>query len=212
MCPNIMSDSVVTSPSDATASRSRRGQSFVEFALVLPLLLVLLLGIADFGRVFHAGIVVESAARNAAETASQEYLQLRRNGTPPSTAELDRIAAEAVAAVCEEAQRLPNRVMSGGACVMPMTAVCIHDDPAELTNYGAGCLNGAGAAPAECSALHSGPQALWASGMLPSVEVRVCYRFETIVNLSGVRLPFGNGLDVGTIWLQRDRVFSVADY
>ena len=48
--------------------------------------------------------------------------------------------------------------------------------------------------------------------MLPSVEVRVCYQFETIVNLSDLRLPFGNGLDIGTIWLQRDRVFSVADY
>ncbi|MEP6807849.1 MAG: TadE/TadG family type IV pilus assembly protein, partial [Chloroflexota bacterium] len=29
--------------------RSRRGQSLVEFALMLPLLLVLLLGVADFG-------------------------------------------------------------------------------------------------------------------------------------------------------------------
>jgi hypothetical protein len=180
--------------------------------LVLPLLLVLLLGIADFGRVFHAGIVVESAARNAAEAASQEYLQLRRSGTAPSTAELDRIAAEAKAAVCEEAERLPNRVVSSGTCVMPTIAVCIHDDPAELVNYGAGCLSGAGSAPAECTGMHSGPQALWAPGMLPSVEVRVCYRFETIVNLSGLRLPFGNGLDLGTIWLQRDRVFTVADY
>jgi hypothetical protein len=180
--------------------------------LVLPLLLVLLLGIADFGRVFHAGIVVESAARNAAEAASQEYLQLRRGGTAPSTAELDRIAAEAEAAVCEEAERLPNRVMSGGSCLLPFTAVCIHDDPAELVNYGTGCGSGAGGAPADCTQLHSSWGSLWAAGMLPSVEVRVCYRFETIVNLSGLRLPFGNGLDLGTIWLQRDRVFSVADY
>jgi hypothetical protein len=207
-----MSDTVVFSPTSGPATPSRRGQSFVEFALVLPLLLVLLLGIADFGRVFHAGIVVESAARNAAEAASQEYLQLRRGGTAPSAAELDRIAAEAKAAVCEEAERLPNRVMSGGTCVMPTIAVCIHDDPAELVNYGAGCGSGAGAAPAECTELHSGWPSMWTSGVLPSVEVRVCYRFETIVNLAGVQLPFGNGLDLGTIWLQRARVFSVADY
>ena len=210
--PTIMSDPVATSPTVQPATQSRRGQSFVEFALVLPLLLVLLLGIADFGRVFNAGIVVESAARNAAEAASQEYLQLRRGGTAPTTAELDRIAAEATAAVCEEAERLPNRVMSGGTCLLPITAVCIHDDPAELVNYGSSCGSGAGAAPADCTRLHSSWESLWAAGMLPSVEVRVCYQFETIINLSDLRLPFGNGLDIGTIWLQRDRVFSVADY
>ena len=56
--------------------RSPRGQSLVEFALVLPMLLVLLLGIADFGRVFPAGITIEAAARNAAEAAAQEYLRI----------------------------------------------------------------------------------------------------------------------------------------
>ena len=205
-----MSEAVVAQHS--TRTRSSRGQSFVEFALVLPLLLVLLLGIADFGRVFYAGIVVESAARNAAEGAAQEYLQLRRSGTLPSTAELDRIADEAVAAVCEEAVRLPNRQMSGPTCVLPSTAVCIHDAPAELVNYGTGCGDGASSAPAECTNLHEPWPSLWSAGMLPSVEVRVCYRFVTLINLSGLDLPFGNGLELGTIWLQRDRVFTVADY
>ena len=41
----------------------------VEFALLLPMLIVLLLGIADFGRVFQAGITTEAAARDAAEAA-----------------------------------------------------------------------------------------------------------------------------------------------
>ena len=50
--------------------RSPRGQSLVEFALVLPMLLVLLLGIADFGRVFAAGIILEAASRNGAEAAA----------------------------------------------------------------------------------------------------------------------------------------------
>jgi len=67
------------------------------------MLLVLLLGVADFGRVFHAGIVVEAAARNAAEAAAQEYLQLRRDTTTLTTADYDRIHAVARTAVCEEA-------------------------------------------------------------------------------------------------------------
>ena len=205
-----MSEAVVAQHS--TRTRSSRGQSFVEFALILPLLLVLLLGIADFGRVFNAGIVVESATRNAAEAAAQEYLQLRRSGTLPSSTELSRIADQASAAVCEEAERLPDRLMSGSTCLLPYTAVCIHDAPAELANYGTGCGDGASSAPAECTDLHAPWPSLWSAGMLPSVEVRVCYRFATLLNLSGLELPFGNGLDLGTIWLQRDRVFAVADY
>jgi hypothetical protein len=51
-----------------------RGQSVVEFALVLPVLLVLAIGVADFGQVFAAGITVEAAARDGAEAAAQEYL------------------------------------------------------------------------------------------------------------------------------------------
>ncbi|QSO50336.1 pilus assembly protein [Alicyclobacillus curvatus] len=46
------------------------GQSLVEFALVLPVLLLLLLGIIDFGRVLSAYYVVDHAARDAARYAS----------------------------------------------------------------------------------------------------------------------------------------------
>ncbi len=38
--------------------RSPRGQSLVEFALVLPMLIVLLVGIADFGACFRQGITL----------------------------------------------------------------------------------------------------------------------------------------------------------
>lgn len=73
---HIMSE-FASPPSSESGSRSARGQSLVEFALLLPLLMVLFLGIADFGRVFQSGISIEAAARNAAEAAAQEYL---RNG------------------------------------------------------------------------------------------------------------------------------------
>jgi hypothetical protein len=184
----------------------------VEFALVLPMLLVLLLGIADFGRVFHAGIVMESAARNAAESAAQEYLQIRRDATPATSTDFGRISATAQATVCEEAERLPNRQMSGSTCTLPYTAVCIHDEAAELSNYGTGCGGGASGAPGNCTELHEPWPSLWSSGMLPSVEVRSCYEFDTIIPLDDLQLPFGNGLSLGSVWLQRDRVFTVADY
>lgn len=46
--------------------RSERGAAAVEFALVLPLLVTLLLGIMEFGRVYNAQVSVTSAAREGA--------------------------------------------------------------------------------------------------------------------------------------------------
>jgi len=43
--------------------RSSRGQALVEFALILPFLLMVLLGIAEFGRLLNAYLVLEHAAR-----------------------------------------------------------------------------------------------------------------------------------------------------
>ena len=49
--------------------RGRRGQTLVEFALTLPLLLLLLLGIIEFGRIFQAWVTLQNAARTAARYA-----------------------------------------------------------------------------------------------------------------------------------------------
>ena len=43
----------------------RRGQTLVEFALILPLLLLLLMGVLDFGRAIYANNTIQNAAREA---------------------------------------------------------------------------------------------------------------------------------------------------
>jgi Flp pilus assembly protein TadG len=48
------------------------GQSLVEFALVLPLLLLLLLGIIQFGAAFNALIVLNAAAQEGARVMAIE--------------------------------------------------------------------------------------------------------------------------------------------
>jgi TadE-like protein len=48
------------------AFRSERGQSLTEFALVLPLLVVLLFGIIQFGITFHDYITLTDAVRAGA--------------------------------------------------------------------------------------------------------------------------------------------------
>lgn len=48
-----------------------RGQGLVELALILPVMLLLLLGALDLGRVFYAQITINNAAREGALVASQ---------------------------------------------------------------------------------------------------------------------------------------------
>jgi len=51
-------------------SRRQSGQALVELALVLPILLLILMAIVDFGRVFHGHLAVTAAARQAGREAS----------------------------------------------------------------------------------------------------------------------------------------------
>lgn len=51
--------------------RRQRGASMVELALVLFILLLLVAGVADFGRVFNSYVVITNASREGARYASQ---------------------------------------------------------------------------------------------------------------------------------------------
>jgi hypothetical protein len=211
-----MSD-VVFIQSRWTRTRSHRGQSLVEFALVLPILLVLFLGIVDFGRVFHAGIVIEAGARNAAEIVAEEYRRAVGDGDfladPALYQSLHDLGGTTV---CTEARTLPNttydaltracHVNDGDAATpdwMPVILVCIHDGVDPLCGVAA---FGASIPSPECSALLSPISSAMEGGAEDSryVEVRVCYRFSTLVSA-----PL---LALGDVWLQKDRVFTVADY
>ncbi|NKX52544.1 pilus assembly protein, partial [Arthrobacter deserti] len=47
---------------------AERGAVAVEFALILPILVALLLGIMEFGRAYYTQITLANAAREAART------------------------------------------------------------------------------------------------------------------------------------------------
>lgn len=62
------------------------GQSLVEFAMILPLMLVLLFGLVDFGRAFYSWLVITNAAREGARVGAVQQ---------PSGAINDRITESA---------------------------------------------------------------------------------------------------------------------
>lgn len=200
-----------------TGSRSKRGQSLVEFALLVPLLLVILLGVADFGRVFQAGIIMESASRAAAEAGALEYLrtqELRTAYPGPLANYYAQIHKVASASACEEARILPNTTYAAGSpptCpTWPAVVVCVHDaDAAEICDGSP--ASGYSAGPAQCTGMNDPWTTNRDSQLHPYVEVRVCYRFTTLLNLN-LSLPFGAGISLGDVYIQRKAVFTVADY
>ena len=46
--------------------KTERGQTLVELALVLPIIILILFGTLEFGRIFHSYIVITNAAREGA--------------------------------------------------------------------------------------------------------------------------------------------------
>jgi TadE-like protein len=190
-----------------------RGQSLVEFALLLPLLLIIVLGVVDFGRVFQTGIVMESAARAAAEAGAIEYLREVTGKDPTYVPDYDRIREVAAQIACREASRLPN---SDSTCSeWPIIRVCIHDEAAGDPDCGGPAAVGSGSVPADCPATDGGWSAASALPVADTdanpdpraayVEVRTCYRFTTLI-------PTNDFLPIGVVHLQKNSVFTVADY
>ena len=60
-------------PTEEAAMERHRGQSLVELALVTPILIILILIVADGARVFTANIQIGNAAREGANIGSRSY-------------------------------------------------------------------------------------------------------------------------------------------
>lgn len=87
--------------------RAEAGTALIEFALVLPILLVLAMGMLDFGRAFHLKGLLDQAAREGARIAVV------------TTPDLDLVTA-----------RVNSVLGSGGAS--PGTIAVVGPDPAHM--------------------------------------------------------------------------------
>lgn len=180
----------------------------VEFVLVVPTLLFLVVIVADFGRVFAVGVALEAATRDAAEVAANEYVAAPPGGTPlsaPSTGDAayySNLHSKAAKTVCAETADLPNSNFdaSTSTCAgMPLIRTCVHDS----VDSQCGTEAHGAAVPTQCTELTSGMSNAH-SGAARYVEVRTCYRFTPIL-----QLPL---LSFGEVWIQRTRVFAIPCY
>src|SRR6266478_3593651 len=71
--------------------RSQRSQSMVEFAIVAPLLLLLIFGIVDFGRVIYVYITLNQAVNEAVRVAIRDSALLPTNGDVETAAKIHAV-------------------------------------------------------------------------------------------------------------------------
>ena len=105
----------------AGESRSELGTTYVEMAIVLPLLLILLFGIADFARLFIQCQIVHSAAREATREASMFR---------PDCSDAANAAELAAADVINA-----NSITRGSAFDVEVENACDSAEPARVTVF-----------------------------------------------------------------------------
>src|SRR3954470_4039299 len=186
---------VVLSRGAGAARRPGRGQAMVEFALVLPILLMMFIAIADFGRIFASMITLESATRNAAEAAANEYIAnppggagtLNAPAPAGSASYYDSLHAVAARIVCNDMRSQPNTNFDAGTGTcpdMPLVMVCVHDS--QDTSCGSLASPGSPTPPPQCTSFAPSPDSGQGAGAHPRarwVEVWTCYSFTAILNV-----------------------------
>ena len=100
--------------------RTHRGQSLVEFALVLPVLVLLLLGLFDLGRAVIGYTTVSNAARVGARVAivnqSEDSTCPDRTVDPTAPLTFKCAAAAQTSGLGIAPSSIPPLVVSGTAC------------------------------------------------------------------------------------------------
>lgn len=104
-------------------ARRDQGQSLVEFALILPVLLLLVLGGIDFGRVFLGWVSLNNTARIAANYAASNATLMAAGNPAAIAAYNDLVQQDATATNCQPPDPIPlptftpNAGLGGSATV-----------------------------------------------------------------------------------------------
>jgi len=169
---------------------TQRGQSIVEFTLVLPVMLILLLGIVDLARIYTTMLSVESAAREAADYGTTLGAGKWQSPTPA-----DLTVAEMERRACVASSNLTDYVpAAGGACSNPSFSYCIR------TSMGGPC--GALDPSAHCEDPLRAPPCI--------VTVTLHYDFHLLAPLNFQFMGVEYGIP-STISFDRDSSFAMTD-
>jgi Flp pilus assembly protein TadG len=159
-----------------------------EFAIIVPVMLLILLGIADFGRLFASAVAVEAAGREAADYGAFDASYWTPANVPTTVAEMERRACTAAA----------GSHLEGYATTDPGNATCTN--PAftcslERNGATADCAGSSGFTNGvDCSDPFTEPPC--------TVHVQMTYQFNTLIAFG----PIAN-----TIQVVRDSRFRISN-
>lgn len=161
------------------------GQSIAEFAVTLPILLIVLLGIGDLARVYMTMMTIESAAREAADYGAYRSSNWIGDASDPESNHAKTVRAMTERA-CVASHVLVGYTGSGAECTNPQVAISLttsSGDPAS------GC-DEPERTPEPCR-----------------VRVDVSYRFDLIspVTLELIGLP-------SSLTFTRASIFAISDF
>lgn len=183
-------------PARSHALRARsRGQAIVEFTLVVPVLLLLLVGLADWARLFTTAISVEAAAREAALYGgfdSSYWQEAPVNNVPGTVAGME-------ARICGGTVNLIDHAGDAVQCTNPQWLTSAVGSQADA--IAAGILLNPGGVE-RCSS--PGPDH-------PVCQVRVRLQYEFRMVLGGVGIP-GLFQFPATIAVTREVIMPVNDF
>jgi TadE-like protein len=150
-----------------------RGQAIAEFAIIAPVMLLIVLAIADFGRLFNSMVAVEAAAREASDygTFRSSYWDASVGNPPITTAEMELRACTAAAGSHLEDYTEPSPAPS------PAHAMCINPSFAcTITEPGGSATDCASYAGSACSTSTTDPPC--------TVQVTLTYTFHPFFSFS----------------------------
>jgi len=198
---------------DCFLRRRPRGQSLVEFALVLPVFIILLLGVVEFAFMFAATLSVNFATRNSSLIAAEAgnasladckiLQQLGRSISAPQ--DITQVQSVTIFRATETGQPVPGVAdtytyggslscpFPSGTVTLPYTSTTSTYPPTSRCNTLAGCLV-------------NGTPSTYVP--LDSIGVRVVYRYRYHTGLPGL-LPFLPGSGAGYVDLTWSNVMRM---
>ena len=109
----------------AARSRACSGQTIVEIALLLPLMLLLLVGVIEIGRYAYFDILISNAARAGAQYGAQSLIQAADTNGIRTAAQSDGLAAMTITSTqqCGCAAGALGGCPTGAVCPQPLVYV-----------------------------------------------------------------------------------------